>query len=331
MRGAVAPLLINQASLNPNFENHPGLKKYGIESYIAVPLYRLSGEYFGTLCALDPLPSNLSKADFEMFSLFANLIAYELEAAEQRAELEEALKSATQSSERRARFMSILGHDLRSPLNTIRTAAILQKKGVLDPEKNAEMSDKIIKTADRMKFLIEDLLDMTQAVQGNEIYIERKHTDLSRICLQVIEEFKIAHSNRIMEFYSTGNILGQWDEGRFAQVLANLLSNALYYGSADAPVEVTLLGDGDRVILQVNNQGDPIPQEMQQNLFTPFWRGARKNAGNMNSSGLGLGLYIVKQIVKAHGGEINVESNKADGTTFTVALDRRQAESQTAA
>lgn len=323
MRGAVAPLLINHASRDPRFENHPGLKIYGIESYIAVPLYRLDGEYFGTLCALDSKPSNLSEADFEMFTLFANLISYELELEKQRIDLEAALKLSVQNNDRKARFMGILGHDLRSPLNTISMAAILQKQGGLTPEKNSEMSDKIIKTAKRMQFLIEDLLDTTQAVQGNEIFIERQPIELREAFRQIIEEQKIVHPNRNIEFYAEENCFGQWDEGRLGQVLSNLLSNALHYGNPNAPVKVNLIEDCGRVVLQVNNQGEIISEEIKKNLFTPFWRGARKTAGNLNSSGLGLGLFIVKQIIKAHGGTIEVDSNREDGTTFTVTFENK--------
>lgn len=323
--------MINQASLDSDCKDHPGLKIYGIESYIAVPLYRRDGEYFGTLCALDPLPANLSEEDFETFRLFADLIGYELEAAEQQTEREEALTLARQSSDRRARFMSILGHDLRNPLNTIIMAATLQEQGALDRDKNAQMAGKILKTAKRMQFLIEDLLDTTQAVQGNEIYIERKPSDLSEILRQLIDEFRIVHPERKIEFNAEDKCYGDWDEGRLGQVLSNLLSNALHYGEKSEPVKVDLIEDSSRVLLRVNNRGKTISKEIQQSLFTPFWRGARRNQATPNSSGLGLGLFIVKQIVESHGGDVKVESNEAEGTTFTVVLNRSKADSQAAA
>ena len=324
MRGAVAPLIISHASENGLYKNHPGLTVYGIESYLAVPLFRQNGEYFGTLCALDPEPKEFSEELVKTFELFANLVSFELEAEERRQESEESLKLAERSNEARARFMGILGHDLRSPLNTIAMAATLQKKGVLDREKNAEMADKILKTAKRMQFLIEDLLDMTQTVQGNEIYIERKAQDLREIFRQIIGEFKISHPNRKIELYAEENCFGNWDEGRLGQVLANLLSNALHYGNSDAPVKVNLIEECEKVVLQVNNRGEIISEEVRKNLFTPFWRGAKKNSGNMNSSGLGLGLYIVKQIVEAHGGGIEVNSNREYGTTFTVTFENAE-------
>ena len=288
---------------------------YGIESYIAVPLFRKNGDYFGTLCALDPEPRDLSDELVETFELLANLIAFELEAEERRQESAETLKLAERSNEARARFMSILGHDLRSPLNTIVMAATLQKMSQPGSEKIPEMSEKILKTADRMKFLIEDLLDTTQTLQGQKISINRETTALQRICRLIVEEFRIANPHHKIDFFAETECVGEWDAGRMQQVLSNLLSNAVYYGTSTKPVKVELLADCDRVILQVNNQGEIISPDIIKNLFQPFWRGATKRS---NSSGLGLGLYIVKQIVEAHGGTISVESTREYGTTFTV-------------
>lgn len=293
--------------------------EYGVESYIGVPLYRRNGDFFGTLCALDTEPRRFSNELVETFELFANLVAYELEAEERRQEAAETLKLAEQSNESRARFMSILGHDLRSPLNTIVMAATLQKMSPPDSEKIPMMAEKILKTADRMKYLIEDLLDTTQTLQGQTISINRETTDLQKICRLIVEEFKIANPHHKIEFFAETELVGEWDAGRMQQVLSNLLSNAVSYGTSTKPIKVDLIEDVDRVVLQVNNQGKLISDETMQNLFQPFWRGARKRS---NSSGLGLGLYIVKQIVEAHGGKINVESTPEYGTTFTVIFEQ---------
>ena len=295
---------------------------YGVESYLGVPLFRQNGEFFGTLCTLDSNPKDVSEKNIEIFSLMAKLIAHELEAEEQRRELDEALKFANQTNETRARFMGILGHDLRNPLNTIVMAATLQQGGELTADKNAQMAEKIVRTSRRMQYLIEDLLDASQTAQNNRILINKKPGDLRDICEPVIEEFQLAHPNRKIDFFAPETCLGEWDEGRFGQVLSNLLSNALSYGSSHFPIKVNLIGDRDRVVLQVNNQGEIMSEEVKKNLFTAFWRGAKKVGINANSSGLGLGLYIVKQIVEAHGGTISVESNREYGTTFTVIFPR---------
>lgn len=252
----------------------------------------------------------------------AKLIAFELEAEEQRRDLDESLKLAHQTNETRARFMGILGHDLRNPLNTIVMAATLQQSGKLDTEKNALMAGKILKTSRRMQFLIEDLLDASQTAQGNKILIKKTAGDLRDICEPIIEEFQVAHPNRKIDLYLQETCYGEWDEGRFGQILSNLLSNAISYGSSHFPIKVNLIGECDQVILQVNNQGELMSEEVKKNLFTAFWRGAKKVGATANSSGLGLGLYIVKQIVEAHGGTIGFESSREYGTTFTVTFPR---------
>jgi signal transduction histidine kinase len=242
-----------------------------------VPLYRLDGELFGTLCSLDPNPTEVSTQDVELFQLFANLIAYELDADDKAQQREKELEKITAESESQRRFMSILGHDLRNPLSTIAMAATLQRRENLTPEKNLEMAEKIVKTAKRMQYLIEDLLETTQSISGNDIAIVTKPTDLSRICLAIVEEFRISHPNAVIEFYGEENCFGDWDERRIGQILANLISNALSYGKSDAPVKVRLTEDVNRVTIKVNNRGEPISDEARQHLFTAFWRGSQKN------------------------------------------------------
>ena len=118
-----------------------------------------------------------------------------------------------------------------------------------------------------MNFLIEDLLDASQTFQGDKIRIERKPTDLRHICLSIIEEFKISNPERVFEFYAEENCYGNWDEGRIGQVLSNLISNAISYGSSSKPIKINLIEECDQVTLQVNNQGALIPEEIRKNLF----------------------------------------------------------------
>ncbi len=288
-----------------------------------MPLYRLNGEFFGTLCSLDPEPSDISESDLDLFKLFANLIAFELDAEEKSRERQKELEQAVTENESQRRFMSVLGHDLKNPLSTIVMAATLQKNNTLTAEKNTAMAEKIIKTSLRMNYLIEDLLETTQGISGRKISINPKPSDLRLICLHIIEEFNIAQPNVKIDLYAEENCFGDWDEQRIGQVLTNLLSNAISYGKKGSPVKVNVIEDCDRVLIQVNNCGEIINDEEKKNLFTPFWRGSRKN--ETNAAGLGLGLYIVKQIVEAHEGSIRVDSTREYGTTFTVAFDKKLA------
>lgn len=251
----------------------------------------------------------------------SDLITFELEAEERSREREEILKTAMAQTETQHRFMSILGHDLRNPLNMILMASNLQKKESITEEKRIELAGKVSTAAKRMQYLINDLLDTTQIVRGGDFSIERKSSNLRDICKLIVEEFKIANPERNIQFYAEDDCCGDWDEGRMAQVLSNLLSNALNYGRPVTPVKVNLIGEPSRVILQVNNQGNLISEDMRENLFQPFWRGSKHNKSKSDSGGLGLGLYIVKQIVEAHGGTIEVDSNREYGTTFTVVFE----------
>ncbi len=211
--------------------------------------------------------------------------------------------------------MNILGHDLRSPLNTVTMAANVLKMDNLAEDKTSELIESILRTAGRMRDLIEDLLDKTKVFDDGELVIEKKNIDLSKLCRQIIKEFVIANPDLKIDFHSQGNCLGMWDEGRLGQVLTNLLSNAVYYGDTSKPIKVDLIEDCGEIVLQVNNQGKVIPEDIKEKIFSPFWRGEDKKS---NTGGLGLGLYIVRQIVKSHGGEIFVESNREYGTTFSV-------------
>jgi signal transduction histidine kinase len=272
------------------------------------------------LCALDPEPKKLTEESFEIFKLMASLIAFELEADEQQQKREGDLILAEQTNDTRARFMSILGHDLRNPLSTIMMAATMLKRGDLEPEQNIRISETILRTVKRMQFLIDDLLDTTKAVQGKGIFIQKQNSDLRAICETVLEEFRIANPDREIEFDSPESCDGTWDAGRLAQVFSNLLSNAVHYGSPGSPIKVNLRQEAEKVILQVNNQGETISGETKTNLFTPFWRGKDKKSGSSNSNGLGLGLYIVKLITEAHGGTVDVDSSPKNGTTFSVVI-----------
>jgi phosphoserine phosphatase RsbU/P len=269
---------------------------------------------FGTLCALDPLPTDLKEEDFEIFELFAQLIAYELEAEEKQAERERQLVEERKRNEMQQRFMSILSHDLRSPLNTISGAANVQLLVNRDNEKSSELAEKILRSARQMNMMIYDLLDAARSQNGTAFPVEKKTLNLCEVAGNLVEDFRLAHPDRKLNFFAGSDFFGDVDETRFCQVLTNLLSNAVRYGAPDQPITVTLRENESEISLAVNNQGEPISDEDCQNLFNPFWRGTQTKE---NSKGLGLGLYIVEQIMRAHNGRIAVGSNKETGTTFT--------------
>jgi signal transduction histidine kinase len=177
-----------------------------------------------------------------------------------------------------------------------------------------------------MARMIADLLDFTRGRLGGGIPIAPQSAHLRRICQHALEELEAGHPERHLRLEAEGDFQGEWDPDRLAQVVGNLGKNALDYSPEGTPVEFTLRDEGDTVRLEVHNQGAPIPAEHLPHLFEPFRRGSLEERDS--PSGLGLGLYIVQQIIQAHGGTIEVRSNAADGTTFTVRLPRRAAGGQ---
>jgi PAS domain S-box-containing protein len=222
----------------------------------------------------------------------------------------------------REQFVGIVGHDLRNPLSAILTASelLLRHGGLAD--RQARAVTRIAASAERMARMIDDLLDFTRSRLGGGFPISPRRVDLRELCAQVIEELELAHPERTIDFQAEGDAWGSWDPDRIAQVISNLIGNALTHSPDSATVRVRLADEQDRVVLTTNNAGPPIPAEVVPHLFEPGRRGPPRH-GRAGSSGLGLGLYIVQQIVLAHGGRIDVASDAADGTTFTVTLPRR--------
>jgi signal transduction histidine kinase len=217
----------------------------------------------------------------------------------------------------REQMMGVLGHDLRNPLGAVRGLSgllMLQKEL---PEKTREALQKIDQAGRRMTEMIETLLDFTHTRNHGSLPVERKSADLVEVTRTVVEELRVSHPGREIRLDAPARLPGEWDPARMAQVVSNLIGNALTHGAPDEPVEVSLK-NGDGVQLSVINRGTPIPTELQARLFEPFRRG-ESDAGT-KPRGLGLGLYIARQIVTAHGGTIGVESG-GEATVFRVRLD----------
>jgi PAS domain S-box-containing protein len=222
----------------------------------------------------------------------------------------------------REQFVGIVGHDLRNPLSAILTAAdLLLKHGGL-ADRQARAVARIASSAERMARMIDDLLDFTRSRLGGGFPITPRRIDLRELCAQVIEELELAYPERTIEFESRGDAWGNWDPDRMAQVISNLIGNALQHSPDSATVRVHLFEEEDRVVFETYNAGPPIPADVVPHLFEPGRRGPPRR-GRAGSSGLGLGLYIVQQIVLAHGGAITVRSSAEEGTAFIVSLPRR--------
>jgi signal transduction histidine kinase len=237
--------------------------------------------------------------------------------------LAEAVRSYTSRvDESRELFLATLGHDLRAPLNAMMlSAAVLARSGQLDDE-NTQIASRMAAFGQVMNGMIHDLLDFTRTRLGAGMPLSVAPLDLGSLCQEVLGEFRAAHPDRRLHCQSVGDLSGQWDAARLRQVLSNLIGNAIDHGDDRGSIEVLTKSEGSKVALTVTNPGPLIASSALPTIFDPFVRATSMPRSNKRHAGIGLGLYIARQIVIAHGGTITVASSEATGTVFTVRLPR---------
>lgn len=234
-------------------------------------------------------------------------------------EIEQEARRLEEVGQVRERFLAILGHDLRNPLNTITVAGKLLL--VMDlPEAASSFVKRIVRAADRMLRMINDLLDFA-AVRSGALKIDRRAADLRDVCNEVADELRLIHPHREIVVDARGDLAGDWDVPRIAQVVSNLMSNAVTYSPHGTPVRVEMRGHENDITIDVHNEGKPIPTEIQQRIFEPFQRGDAQHGSAQG--GIGLGLFIACEMVRAHGGTISLVSEEGRGTTFKLKIPRR--------
>lgn len=233
----------------------------------------------------------------------------------------ESIAKYTEDIERaRERFLAVLGHDLVNPLGAILTSSrfMLESGELVEP--NQTLIGRIASSADRMNRLVADLLDFTRTRFGDGIPVVRVEMDARKLVNDVVSETAASHPERVIQTELTGDLHGRWDRERLAQMLSNLIGNAVQHGVPDRPIRVIARGDGDDVRISVHNDGTLAQGGDVRQLFRPM-KPSRRDRSN-DRRHLGLGLYIVDKIVKAHSGSIDVTSEHEHGTTFTVRLPR---------
>ncbi len=251
------------------------------------------------------------------------LVALVQDINERRAEEERRQRQA----EFEQQLLGIVSHDLRNPISVISmNAGMLLRRGDAPPASSKALA-RILASADRASRMVRDLLDFTQARLGGGIAISPRPADLHEVTRQMVDEVQTAFPEREVRFAPTGDGRGSWDPDRLGQIVANLVTNALSYSPPDTPVmvqtrprEAGANREGDWLVLEVHNQGAPIPPEIIPGLFQPFKRG--RDHGRDSQRSIGLGLYIVRQLVEAHGGTVEIESRAGYGTSFRVHLPR---------
>ena len=241
--------------------------------------------------------------------------------------LTKAVRSYTQRVNRsRQMFLAILGHDLRNPLNAMMMSAeALSRTGHLDAE-SAELAAQIQSSAAAMARMISDLLDFTGSGLGAAMPLTPAAMDLQSLCQEVVDEMRAAYPTRTVRCEAQGELTGEWDAARLRQVVSNLLGNAVQHGAGTGPVDLALSAEGSNVRLAVRNEGVPIPPDALPTIFDPLVRGSFPELQKQRRPGsIGLGLYIAREIVVAHGGSIDVTSSAGAGTVFTIRLPRHRA------
>jgi len=222
-------------------------------------------------------------------------------------------------------FLGVLGHDLRGPLNAIlMTSRLLAELN--DGTPVSPVTARLLRGGQRMKQLLDDLLDYSRASLDLGIPVTRTTTDLALVCQEEIELQRIAWPENAIDLVVDGPTQGVWDASRLKQVVGNLIANAAKYGDPRTPVAIRLVGRSDDVVLSVENAGPAIAEDGTKLLFEPLHRGAHGDVRTERTS-LGLGLFIVRQIAHAHGGTVAV-SSKAGKTVFSVTLPRNPQASQ---
>jgi signal transduction histidine kinase len=309
-------VVIDHVAEDVKYAGHHTPLIYGFQSYISIPIVLSNGSFFGTLCAIDPRPANLSSPEtIGMFKLFADLIAFHLSAIEQIAVSETNLLEEQRTSELRDQFIAILGHDLRNPVAAIRNSAQLLLRMPLD-DRSSRLANIIKDSSYRITGLIDNVLDFARGRLGEGITLNlNADAALESALNQVVTELRTIWPDRSidMDFQLKGPV--NCDAGRIAQLFSNLLGNALSYGTADQPIRVKVSNEGEGLKLSVANCGDKIPAAKIARLFQPFSRGMEEQ----NKDGLGLGLYIASEIARAHGGKLEVVSDDEE-TCFTLSI-----------
>ncbi|MEH6386685.1 sensor histidine kinase [Pseudomonas profundi] len=217
-------------------------------------------------------------------------------------------------------FVGMLSHDLRSPLQVMQFGAAKLKKLEEAADTPSRLAPVMISSIYRMKEMLDNLMDFTESRLGTGLKISFGPADLAATSHQLVEEFRSVHQDHSFLHRVSGDCTGTWDVLRVAQICQNLISNALQHGDANGEIEVACEGSDDKVILTVKNDGKPIPTSDQNAIFEISTR-KHYAQGNPNRN-LGLGLYIVKELVTAHNGSVHVASSQSAGTIFSVVLPR---------
>lgn len=224
-------------------------------------------------------------------------------------------------------FMAVLGHDLRGPLSGIAMTGMLLAKPGVSEEGRLQAAARIGRASTAMNRLITDLLEFTRSRLGTGIPIEKSACELGKICEEAVDAVRASHPGVQFDLRLSGHLGIEADAPRLQQVLSNLLSNAIQHGDRHQPISLNAHGHLDDIVVRVANAGNPIPPGALQVIFEPLVQAPSdpSDLDERSKTSLGLGLYIVREIVRGHDGDITVQSSAEAGTEFSIRLPRRGA------
>ena len=308
--------IVPDALADERFTDNPAVVELGLRFYAGVPLINRENLVLGTLCVLDRVPRQIAPEHLDALHVLARQVIAQLE-----------LRRVTIVGELRERLLSTLSSDLRQPLQQILLTARqgLRPMGPGSPEQRD--LTQIAISAERMTRVMRDALDFARTRLGNGLPLRPRPASLAVLCRRVVQEYALSYPSREIQLETSNDGSAMWDEERLTQALSNLVANALRYGAPARPVRVGCSGDEAECVVSVHNEGNPIPPSVIPRLFAPFCRSGPREETEPPVTGLGLGLYVVRQVAAACGGSVEVESSPESGTIFRMRLPRRVAPS----
>lgn len=296
-------IIIDNIEEDGTYSGHGSPRIHGFRSYISMPILLGDGQFFGTLCAIDPKPARLNTPEtLGMFKLFAELIAFHIDASGKLAAMKGLLQIEREVSELRERVIAVLGHDLRNPLGAISLGAILLKERAAD-ERSFDLLAMMEESVSRITGLIDDVTDFARIHPGRGIKLNlRSDTAVEKVLSRVIDEARSQWPGRRVEsdFAVTEELA--FDSRRIARLFTHLLAHAMKHGKPGTPVRVRAESSGGRFVLSVANEAEAVPPEVLERTFQP----AVHADGDDAPRAVGWGLYIASEIARSHGGTLEV-------------------------
>ncbi|RKH19227.1 GAF domain-containing protein [Corallococcus praedator] len=304
------PIISSNALNDPFLKFHPSTGPWGIVAIIVLPLINPDGHVLGTFCCIEPKVREWTPRDLKVMRELTTSIMTEINLRNQ-------IQKLKTEQNLRETFVAALTHDLRTPLTASKLSVQLLGRRHADLPSVQTSVARVSASLDRAERMIQNLLDASRIKAGKRVALDLGECDLHAITTQALEELAAVYTERFV-LKAEGVFKMKADPLGLRRIVENLASNAAKYGAPGTPIEVLLAQSGNRVTLQVRNQGTPIAEHEQQTIFEPFHR--TRSASESAEKGWGLGLPLVRGLAEAHGGSATVTSSAEDGTCFTIIL-----------